>query len=45
MSRDNNKDLIVGLDIGTTKIVAPVADIDQEGRLNVIGMGSGLMWT
>jgi cell division protein FtsA len=39
MSRDN-KDLIVGLDIGTSKIVALVAEINQEGRLNVIGMGS-----
>jgi cell division protein FtsA len=39
MSRDN-KDMVVGLDIGTSKIVALVAEIDQEGRLNVIGMGS-----
>ncbi len=39
MSRDN-KDLVVGLDIGTSKIVALVAEIDQEGHLNVIGMGS-----
>ena len=39
MSRDN-KDLVVGLDIGTSKIVALVAEINQEGSLNVIGMGS-----
>ena len=39
MSRDN-KDLVVGLDIGTSKIVALVAEINQEGHLNVIGMGS-----
>jgi len=39
MSRDNN-DLIVGLDIGTSKIVALVGEISPEGRLNVIGMGS-----
>ncbi|HJW25584.1 MAG TPA: cell division protein FtsA, partial [Rhodocyclaceae bacterium] len=39
MSRDN-KDLVVGLDIGTSKIVALVAEITPEGRLNVIGMGS-----
>ena len=39
MSRDN-KDLIVGLDIGTSKIVALVAEVNQEGLLNVIGMGS-----
>ncbi len=39
MSRDN-KDLVVGLDIGTSKIVALVAEINPEGALNVIGMGS-----
>ena len=39
MSRDN-KELVVGLDIGTSKIVALVAEITPEGRLNVIGMGS-----
>ena len=39
MSRDN-KDLVVGLDIGTSSIIALVADLDQEGRLNVIGVGS-----
>ena len=39
MSREN-KDLVVGLDIGTSKIVALVAEINQEGNLNVIGMGS-----
>ena len=39
MSREN-KDLIVGLDIGTSKIVAVVAEITPEGRLNVIGVGS-----
>ena len=39
MSRDG-KELIVGLDIGTSKIVALVAEVTPEGRLNVIGMGS-----
>ena len=39
MSREN-KDLIVGLDIGTSKIVAVVAEVTSEGRLNVIGVGS-----
>jgi Ethanolamine utilization protein EutJ (predicted chaperonin) len=38
MSRDS-KDLIVGLDIGTSKIVALVAELTPEGRVNVIGMG------
>ncbi|MFA7293641.1 MAG: cell division protein FtsA [Rhodocyclaceae bacterium] len=39
MSRDT-KDMIVGLDIGTSKIVALVAEVSAEGRLNVIGIGS-----
>ncbi len=33
------KNLIVGLDIGTSKIVAIVAEIQPEGRLEIIGMG------
>ncbi len=39
MSRDS-KELIFGLDIGTTRFVAVVAEINPEGRLNIIGMGS-----
>ena len=39
MSRDN-KEIIVGLDIGTAKVIALVAEINTEGRLNIIGMGS-----
>lgn len=35
-----NKDLIVGLDIGTSKIVALVAEVTLDGRVNLIGMGS-----
>jgi len=32
--------MIVGLDIGTSKIVAIVAEIDSEGNIELIGMGS-----
>jgi cell division protein FtsA len=39
MSKER-KDLIVGLDIGTSKIVALVAELTPEGEFNVIGMGS-----
>ena len=35
-----SKNLIVGLDIGTSKIVAIVAEISPEGALNIIGMGT-----
>jgi cell division protein FtsA len=34
------KNLIVGLDVGTSKIVAIVADVTPEKRLNIIGMGT-----
>src|SRR5438067_6595129 len=36
----DSKNLIVGLDIGTSKIVAIVADINADGDLNVIGLGT-----
>src|SRR3989338_5747058 len=38
--RKENKNLIVGLDIGTSKVVAIVAELGTDGRLEVIGMGS-----
>lgn len=34
-----DKNLIVGLDIGTSKIVAIVAELQPEGTLKVIGLG------
>ena len=34
------KNLIVGLDIGTSKIVCIVAEINDEGSLDIIGMGT-----
>lgn len=33
------KNLIVGLDIGTSKVVALVAEVLPEGRLEVVGLG------
>src|SRR5215212_1683094 len=38
-ARDNKK-LVVGLDIGTSKIAAIVAEITPEGGFEIIGMGS-----
>jgi cell division protein FtsA len=35
----DTKNLIVGLDIGTSKIVATVAEITPEGRMEIIGLG------
>ena len=39
MSRES-KETIVGLDIGTTKVVALVAEVAPDDRLNIIGLGS-----
>jgi cell division protein FtsA len=33
------KNLIVGLDIGTSKVVAVVAEVMSDGRHEVIGLG------
>jgi hypothetical protein len=33
------KNLIVGLDIGTSKVVAVVAEVMADGRHEVIGLG------
>ena len=36
----DSKNLIVGLDIGTSKIVTIVAELTPEKRLNIIGLGA-----
>src|SRR5260370_9539672 len=35
-------EIIVGLDIGTTKVCAVVAALDEAGKFNVIGVGKSL---
>ena len=40
MSRKSDKGLIVGLDIGTSKVVAIVGEVQEDGELEVIGVGS-----
>src|SRR6185369_5529502 len=40
MSRRDDRRLIVGLDIGTSKVVAIVGEISADDRLEVIGLGS-----
>jgi cell division protein FtsA len=39
MSKDQ-KNIVVGLDIGTSKVVAAVAEVKPEGGLEIIGLGS-----
>ncbi|MBK9244617.1 MAG: cell division protein FtsA [Burkholderiales bacterium] len=37
--RTEAKDIIVGLDVGTSKVVVAVAEFDPDGPLKVIGLG------
>ena len=40
MSKEPKNNLIIGLDIGTSKIVAIVAELNEEGQLAILGIGS-----
>jgi cell division protein FtsA len=40
MSKRSERNLIVGLDIGTSKIVALVGELKPDGELEIIGVGS-----
>ena len=40
MSKKGEKDLIVGLDIGTSKVVAIVGEVKTDGAINIVGLGS-----
>ncbi|MBE9526459.1 MAG: cell division protein FtsA [Proteobacteria bacterium] len=39
MTKRNDKQLIVGLDIGTSNVTAIVAEVSAEGDIDIIGMG------
>ena len=40
MTNPNNGRILVGLDIGTSKVVAIVAELGLEGEIDIIGIGS-----
>ncbi len=40
MVKRDDRNLLVGLDIGTSKVVAIVAEVSPEGEIEVIGIGS-----
>ena len=40
MPKRNDRNLIVGLDIGTSKVVAIVGEMTNDGRIEVVGLGS-----
>lgn len=39
MSNNSESKMIVGLDIGTSKVVAIVGEVDPDGGLNIVGIG------
>ena len=39
MNNSSGENMIVGLDIGTSKVVAIVGEINEEGDLNIVGIG------
>jgi len=40
MQKRGDKNLIVGLDIGTSKVVAIVGEVTDDGQIEVVGIGS-----
>ncbi len=40
MAKKHERNLIVGLDIGTSKVVAIVGELGPDGRIEVVGLGS-----
>lgn len=40
MTKKGDKNLIVGLDIGTSKVVAIVGEVRSDGEIDIIGIGS-----
>ncbi|MEQ9567274.1 MAG: cell division protein FtsA, partial [Pseudomonadales bacterium] len=40
MSASSEGNLIVGLDIGTSKVVAIVGELGDDGELEIVGIGS-----
>lgn len=40
MAATQDKRMIVGLDIGTSKVVAVVGEVDLDGSIDIVGIGS-----
>lgn len=40
MAKKPEKNLVVGLDIGTSKVVAIVGEVGPDGQIEIVGMGS-----
>ena len=39
MAKNNNDEVIIALDIGTSKVLCLVADYDDDNQLRIIGVG------
>src|SRR6218665_1780104 len=39
MAREHSKDVVVGLDIGTAKVMVVVAEVLSQGELKIAGLG------
>ena len=40
MTKKSDKNMIIGLDIGTSKVVAIVGEVNAEGEIEIVGLGS-----
>src|SRR5665811_1367390 len=40
MTKKSNKNMLIGLDIGTSKVVAIVGEVNDDGEIEIIGLGS-----
>jgi cell division protein FtsA len=40
MSQPQHKSMLVGLDIGTSKVVAVVGEVNYDGKVEIVGLGS-----
>ena len=40
MTKKSDKNMLIGLDIGTSKVVAIVGEVNNEGEIEIIGLGS-----
>ena len=40
MAKEQKQDIVVGLDLGTTKVCTIIGELDDEGQVHIIGVGT-----
>ena len=40
MTKSAERNLVIGLDVGTSKVVATVGEITADNKLSIVGVGS-----